>query len=509
MKKFDFNNLFVLDLANNHQGNLNHGLKIIRECSKMVHKHKIRAAIKFQFRQYDSFIHPNHKENSDNKHIPRFLSTQLNQKEWQTLFDAVKDEGLLTMCTPFDNASVPIITDMGFDIIKVASCSAKDWPLLEDISFSSLPVIASTGGLKISDIDNLVSFFDHRGVAHALMHCVSIYPIPQDDFHLNHIDTLRQRYKNTTIGWSTHENQDDTVPVQIAMAKGAKMFERHVGLDTEEVKLNAYSSRPEQLDKWFEAYRYSEILCGSSKDRPITLVEQESLDGLQRGMFAKHNIEKGKLLSLSDVYFAMPFVNGQLSSEHWKSKTITSLKGIKKDAPIFPNEVNQKLPSKYKVLKDAIHEVKAMLNNASITLNSEFNIEFSHHHGVENFREVGALIIDCVNREYCKKLIVVLPGQKHPSHYHKRKEETFQALSGNFEYILDGHKKILKPGETALVQPGVWHEFWSKDGCIVEEISTTHFNDDSIYSDKTINDLERSKRKTIVKNWGRFELVES
>jgi sialic acid synthase SpsE/quercetin dioxygenase-like cupin family protein len=509
MKNFDFDNLFVLDLANNHQGSLKHGLKIIKECSKMVHKHKIRAAIKFQFRQYETFIHPNHKKNSNNKHIPRFLSTELKKKEWQALFDAVKDEGLLTMCTPFDNESVPIIVDMGFDIIKVASCSAKDWPLLEDISFSSLPVIASTGGLQISDVDNLVSFFDHRGVAHALMHCVSIYPIPQDDFHLNHIDKLKQRYKNTTIGWSTHENQDDTVPVQIAMAKGAKMFERHVGLDTDEVKLNSYSSRPEQLDKWFEAYRYSEILCGSKTDRPITKIEQDSLDSLQRGMFAKKDIDKGKLLSSNDVYFAMPFVPGQLSSEQWKSKSIHTLKTIKKDSPIFPNEVNQKSESNYKILKDAIHEVKAMLNNASITLNSDFNIEFSHHHGVENFREVGALIIDCVNREYCKKLIVVLPGQKHPSHFHKRKEETFQALSGEFEYILDGSKKVLKPGETALVQPGVWHEFWSKEGCIVEEVSTTHFNDDSIYSDKAINDLERSQRKTVVKNWGRFELVEN
>ena len=46
MKNFDFDNLFVLDLANNHQGSLKHGLKIIKECSKMVHKHKIRAAIK-------------------------------------------------------------------------------------------------------------------------------------------------------------------------------------------------------------------------------------------------------------------------------------------------------------------------------------------------------------------------------------------------------------------------------------------------------------------------------
>tara|TARA_B100000795_G_scaffold269589_1_gene259475 strand:+ start:6790 stop:8319 length:1530 start_codon:yes stop_codon:yes gene_type:complete len=509
MKNFDFNDLFVLDLANNHQGNLKHGLKIIQECSKMVHKHNIRAAIKFQFRQYESFIHPNHKKNSDNKHIPRFLSTQLSQKEWEILFKAVKNEGLLTMCTPFDNESVPIISDMGFDIIKVASCSAKDWPLLEDIAFASLPVVASTGGLKINDVDNLVSFFEHRGVAHALMHCVSIYPIPQDDFHLNHIDTLRKRYKKTVIGWSTHEDQDDTVPIQIAMAKGAKMFERHVGLDTDEVKLNVYSSRPKQLDKWFEAYRYSEILCGSSTHRPITAVEQESLDGLQRGMFVTNDIEAGVILSASDVYFAMPFVSGQLSSENWIENGIHTRGAIKKDAPVFPSDVDIDSSNKYKVLKDAIHEVKAMLNNASITLNSEFNIEFSHHHGIENFREVGALIIDCVNREYCKKLIVVLPGQKHPSHFHKRKEETFQSLSGDFEYILDGRKKVLKPGETALVQPGVWHEFWSKDGCIVEEISTTHYNDDSTYSDKKINDLKRSQRKTVVKNWGRFELIEN
>ena len=58
-----------------------------------------------------------------------------------------------------------------------------------------------------------------------------------------------------------------------------------------------------------------------------------------------------------------------------------------------------------------------------------------------------------------------------------------------------------------MVQPGVWHEFWSKGGCIVEEVSTTHYNDDSVYSDKKINDLPRAERKTTVKNWGRFELV--
>ena len=188
MSNFDFNNLFVLDLANNHQGSVEHGLRIIKECGKMVRKHNIRAAMKFQFRQYDTFIHPDHLEGSDNIHIPRFLSTQLKLDEWRILFDAVKDEGMLTMCTPFDNESVPVISEMGFDIIKVASCSAKDWPLLEEISRATLPIIASTGGLIISDIDNIVSFFGHRGNQLALMHCVSIYPIPAEDFHLNHID---------------------------------------------------------------------------------------------------------------------------------------------------------------------------------------------------------------------------------------------------------------------------------------------------------------------------------
>ena len=148
-----------------------------------------------------------------------------------------------------------------------------------------------------------------------------------------------------------------------------------------------------------------------------------------------------------------------------------------------------------------------MLNKASITLNSDFGIEFSHHYGQENFRETGALIIDCINREYCKKLIVILPGQKHPKHYHKRKEETFQVLTGEFVCVIGGHKKTLLPGEVALVQPGVWHEFWSKDGCIIEEVSTTHYKNDSVYNDQKINKLKLSQRKTIVKNWGRYELA--
>ncbi len=508
MQEFDFNDLFVLDLANNHQGSVDHGLKVIRECGKIVRKHNVRAALKFQFRQLDTFVHPAHKESSDNKHIPRFLETNLSAKEWKILFDAVKEEGMLTMCTPFDNESVFVITKMGFDIIKVASCSAKDWPLLETVAKQFMPVIISTGGLEISDVDNIVSFFQHRGVNFALMHCVSIYPIPKENFNLNYIDTLIKRYPEQTIGWSTHEDPNETVPIQIAVAKGAKIFERHVGYETDVIKLNAYSSTPEQLDRWLEAYKYSEDLCGNENERPITELEKKSLDDLQRGIFLKKNIKKNMTINSDDVYFAMPYEVGQIPCGNWQEGMVLK-EDVKKDAPLLFQNVEMLPEPEKKVLINAIHEVKAMLNEASIVLNSAFNIEFSHHYGVKNFREVGALIVDCINREYCKKLIVILPGQRHPTHYHKRKEESFQVLSGIFECEIDGHRRTLHPGEVTLVQPGVWHHFWSDTGCVVEEVSTTHYNNDSVYNDRRINELERSERKTVVKHWGRFAIIDA
>ena len=125
--------------------------------------------------------------------------------------------------------------------------------------------------------------------------------------------------------------------------------------------------------------------------------------------------------------------------------------------------------SNAKILKDAIHDYKALLNEAGVVLNSEFQIEFSHHYGIENFRKVGALIINCINREYCKKIIVQLPGQSHPMHFHKRKEETFQVLDGDLNVVIGNHEKALSPGETALIQPGVWHSFHQRSAVCLKK----------------------------------------
>ena len=83
------------------------------------------------------------------------------------------------------------------------------------------PVVVSTAGLRTDEIDWLVNFLETERVEFALMHCVAIYPTPDDKLQLDQISQLIERYKNVTVGWSTHEDQDNLSAIQIAYAHGS------------------------------------------------------------------------------------------------------------------------------------------------------------------------------------------------------------------------------------------------------------------------------------------------
>lgn len=499
MKDFDFTGVFIYDMANNHQGDEAHAMKIIQALGDVTRETGVRGAFKFQFRQIDTFIHPDYKDRTDVKHIPRFVSTALDKDTYRRLTHAVKDAGMLTICTPFDEESVDVILELGIEIIKVASCSASDRPLLEKIAEVNRPVIASTAGLSIQSIDRLVSFFESKHVNFALMHCVAIYPTPSHKLQLNQIAALRERYPNVPIGFSTHEDPDDDVPVRIAVAKGAQLLERHVGIGNEQYTLNAYSSTPEQVRKWIAAYQEAVDICGGEFRCPASPEEIASLRSLMRGVYAKTAIQKGETLTRDRVFFAMPLQEEQLNSGDW-------VKSLKADTNYQPNEpihaaVDDSRISHDELIYRIMLEVRAMLHQARIAISDESSIELSHHYGLERFREFGAVIINCINREYCKKLVIQLPRQKHPYHFHKKKEETFQLLYGDLELEKEGRRITMEAGDTELIQPDEWHKFHTLHGAVFEEISTTHFNNDSYYEDNRIMRLSRDMRKTYIDNW--------
>jgi len=504
-QQFDFKDFFIFDMANNHQGNLEHGLNIIRAAGRVARENEIRVGLKFQLRELSTFIHPSYKDAIENKHIQRFLSTQLTQDEFATMTEEVRHLGLTTIATPFDEPSVDFLCNLGIEVIKIASCSADDWPLLEKIALCGKPVVISTGGLTLEKVDGLLTYLEHRRVNFAYMHCVAIYPTPDEKMQLNQISLLKKRFPEIPVGFSTHENPNDLSPIQIAVATGAEIFERHIGLETDSIKLNAYSSTPEQLNRWIQSYKRVKSLLGDANRPPTSEEEATSLESLKRGVYAKCDIEEGSTIKRDDIFFAIPLQEGQIRSGEFRTDIIANI-GTKEGYPLMSLDVQFGDHREKQILFDTIQAVKGILNEGGIALAPDFTLEFSHHYGLESFKEFGAVIIDVVNRKYCKKLIVQLPGQKHPNHFHKQKEETFQVLHGCLEIIVDDRRRTLLPGDTVLIHQGVWHEFWTKTGVVFEEISTTHVNDDSFYEDKTINNVERSTRKTIVNHWGRYQI---
>src|ERR1039458_10394531 len=105
------------------------------------------------------------------------------------------------MCTPWDEPSVDLMEELDFDIIKIASCSFTDWSLLERIAKTNRPVITSTGGATLEEIDRVVAFFTHRNKQFVLMHCVGEYPCQRAHLELNQIDLFRDR-KSTRLNSS-------------------------------------------------------------------------------------------------------------------------------------------------------------------------------------------------------------------------------------------------------------------------------------------------------------------
>ncbi len=132
-----------------------------------------------------------------------------------------------------------------------------------------------------------------------------------------------------------------------------------------------------------------------------------------------------------------------------------------------------------------VKKILYMIQKSHVVIPEGSRCEISHHFGIERFEKTGVAMIECVNREYCKKVLIELPGQSHPAHYHVQKEETFLVLYGSLDVICDGKERHVTRGETVIVERGMKHAFSSEEGCVFEEISTTHYGNDSFYDDES------------------------
>ena len=150
--------------------------------------------------------------------------------DWhKPLFDYAKKVGITIFSSPFDTTAIDLLEDLNTPAYKIASFEATDLELIKYAASTKKPLIISTGMANKSEIEEAVEAARDSGCdSLALLHCVSGYPAPQEDYNLNTINDMRNNF-GTVIGLSDHTLKNTVAIASIAC--GSSIIEKHFTLD--------------------------------------------------------------------------------------------------------------------------------------------------------------------------------------------------------------------------------------------------------------------------------------
>jgi sialic acid synthase SpsE len=264
--------LFIFEMANNHGGSVAHGEKIVQEFRKVADGFpEFDFGFKLQYRDKASLLRPSIQAQQTLPYLKRFTETALDWEQYQDLQACIRAHKFLAVCTPFDEKSAEMIAEHGYDYVKVPSCFMQDSRLHAAIRGTGLPVILSTAGSCLAEIESAV--YGTLPLVKIIMHCVAEYPTLDGHLQLHRIRQLYLDFCFQRIGYSTHERGDNYQAVQVARAFGATVFEKHVGVETEKVRLNSYSVAPEQALAWLSAAFEFDRMCEEQETPDVSALE--------------------------------------------------------------------------------------------------------------------------------------------------------------------------------------------------------------------------------------------
>ena len=231
--------------------------------------------LKFQKRSIDVVYK---KEMLDSPRESPWGTTQRDQKdglefglnEYKEIDSYCKGKGIEWFASSWDIESQKFLRNFKLKYNKVASAMIVYDDLLKEVAAEKKHTFISTGMAGVEQIDNAVEIFKKADCPFELMHCISTYPMRDEDANLNCIKTLKERY-NCNVGYSGHEVG---LGVSIAAsALGISSLERHITLDRAMYGSDqAASVEPQGFSRLVETVRAVEKAMGDGK---IGVIEKE------------------------------------------------------------------------------------------------------------------------------------------------------------------------------------------------------------------------------------------
>lgn len=298
----------VAELSGNHNGSLQHGLRIIEAAKKAgVHAIKLQTytpdTITLNLREGD-FVIRDPKSLWSGRVLYDLYKEAYTPWEWhKPLLDYCKELGLIGFSSPFDETAVDFLETLNVPCYKIASPEIVDLPLIEKVAKTGKPLLISTGGASAQEINEALSVARAAGCQHIiLLKCTAAYPALPQEMNLNTLVDMQTRFR-THVGVSDHSLSLGVPLASIAL--GACCIEKHITFSRKEGGVDsAFSLEPHEFATLVTETYHAWQALGSVNYQPVpseatTLKNRPSL-------YFVSSLKKGSAIKATDIRSVRP-----------------------------------------------------------------------------------------------------------------------------------------------------------------------------------------------------------
>ncbi len=296
----------IAEAGINHNGDLKMAKQMIDEAAVAG-----VDCVKFQSFKADLYISRNAPRASYQNAASENTATQLDllkdvelKREFhRELIDHCASRGVAFLSTPFELDSLQFLVDLGVPAIKVGSDNLNNYPFLEKVARTQLPIILSTGMSTLSIVEKAVERLERYNSPLILLQCTSNYPSRIENSNIRAMQTLRQAF-GYPVGFSDHT--PNNVAAIVAVALSAVVCEKHFTLDRDLPGIDqAASIEPDELRQYVRDIRNAAVALGSPRKQPAD-EEQDTRIALRRSLVAAQDIPAGTILEKSRIAIKRP-----------------------------------------------------------------------------------------------------------------------------------------------------------------------------------------------------------
>lgn len=300
----------IAEIGNNHQGSLEGAKELFRAARDAgVDAVKLQKRDNRRLFTRELFDSPYDNENSFGATYGEHREAlELDRAAYVELRALADELGLVFFATAFDEASADVLAELDLPAYKIASGDLRNTPLLRHIASLGKPMVVSTGGATLEDVDRAVEAIAAINERICILQCTAAYPAAVEELNLAVITTLRERYPDYVVGLSDH--QDGIAMSTVAYMLGARVIEKHFTLShAAKGTDHAFSLMPEGIRKLVRDLSRIPVAIGDGEKRPLPS-EEKPLEKMGKKLVAARALPAGHVLVSGDLVAKSPADGG-------------------------------------------------------------------------------------------------------------------------------------------------------------------------------------------------------